>query len=136
MTAEIIYNGELRTTCTHKLSGNSIITDAPPDNNGKGQAFSPTDLVATALGSCMITLMGIYANNHNLNIDGTTCQIVKVMASEPRRISQVHVTLNVADRNLSEKERKALEHVARNCPVAKSLHVEIDQIITINWLPQ
>lgn len=136
MTAEIFYEGNLRTQCTHLRSNVQITTDAPPDNNGKGEAFSPTDLVATALGSCMITLMGIYANNHGLNIDRIKARVLKVMAADPRRISEVHIEFDMPAGAYSVKERTALENVARTCPVAKSLHPDVKQEVTFNWSDQ
>ncbi|HXS37502.1 MAG TPA: OsmC family protein, partial [Flavipsychrobacter sp.] len=93
MTSKILYQGGLRTLCTHIQSGSTIETDAPTDNRGKGERFSPTDLVATALGTCIVTTMGIKANDHNINIDGTECEVEKIMASNPRRIAEVKVNI-------------------------------------------
>lgn len=132
-TSEIIYVGELRTEATHLRSGSVIITDAPIDNHGKGEAFSPTDLVATALGSCMVSIMGILANTHAIDIVGAKIEIVKHMASDPRRICAVDVDLYMPNRSYSDKEKSMLEHSARTCPVAKSLHPDIDQNITFHW---
>ena len=133
MTSKVFYNGALRTTCTHLQSGQSIITDAPTDNNGRGDAFSPTDLVATALATCMITVMGIKANVNNWNIDGAELDVTKLMASEPRRISEVHVVVKMPAGNFDEKTQKILENTARTCPVAMSLHPDIKQIINFVW---
>jgi uncharacterized OsmC-like protein len=133
MTSKVFYNGALRTTCTHLQSGQSIITDAPTDNNGRGEAFSPTDLVATALATCMITVMGIKANVNNWNIDGAELDVTKLMASEPRRISEVHVVVKMPAGNFDEKTQKILENTARTCPVAMSLHPDIKQLITFVW---
>ena len=133
MTSKVFYNGALRTTCTHLQSGQSIITDAPTDNNGRGEAFSPTDLVATALATCMITVMGIKANVNNWNIDGAELDVTKLMASEPRRISEVHVVVKMPAGNFDEKTQKILENTARTCPVAMSLHPDIKQIINFVW---
>jgi uncharacterized OsmC-like protein len=133
MTSKVFYNGALRTTCTHLQSGQSIITDAPTDNNGRGEAFSPTDLVATALATCMITVMGIKANVNNWNIDGAELDVTKLMASEPRRISEVHVIVKMPAGNFDEKTQKILENTARTCPVAMSLHPDIKQLITFVW---
>jgi len=127
MTSKITYLGDLRTECTHLRSGQTIITDAPLDNNGKGEAFSPTDLTATSLGTCMVTIMGISARNHNINIDGTQLEITKHMASDPRRISQIDVKIILPHNNYSDKEMKLLDAAARTCPVALSLHPEIVQ---------
>ncbi|MGX5817469.1 OsmC family protein [Chitinophaga lutea] len=133
-TASILYKGELRTSATHLKSGTVIDTDAPVDNNGKGERFSPTDLVATALGSCMLTIMGIKARDKGWNIDGTTVAITKIMGTEPRRITGVTVTIDLpAGHGLDEKDRKILENAALTCPVAKSLHPDIVQDVTFNW---
>ena len=133
MTSKVFYNGALRTTCTHLQSGQSIITDAPTDNNGRGEAFSPTDLVATALATCMITVMGIKANVNNWNIDGAELDVTKLMASEPRRISEIHVIVKMPAGNFDEKTQKILENTARTCPVAMSLHPDIKQILNFVW---
>ncbi len=126
-TSEVIYKGNLRTTAIHLKSGQQIITDAPVDNNGKGEAFSPTDLLATSLGSCMLTVMGIVANRHNINLDGTKVEILKVMADNPRRVSEVHVDMHFPKNNYSDKDKQLLENTALTCPVAKSLHPDIKQ---------
>lgn len=134
ITSKIIYKGELRTEAVHVKSETQIITDAPTDNHGKGEAFSPTDLVATALASCMISIMGIVAMKEGFRpIDGATAEITKVMYADPRRIGEVHVTLNMPKLDYSEKEKKMYENAAYTCPVAKSLHPDIKQVITINW---
>lgn len=133
-TASIIYNGELRTTATHLRSGTVIETDAPVDNKGKGERFSPTDLVATALGSCMLSIMGIKAMESNWNIEGTKVSILKIMGTEPRRITGVTIVFDFpAGHNLGEKERTILERAAYNCPVAKSVHPDMVQDVTFNW---
>jgi uncharacterized OsmC-like protein len=132
-TSKIVYQGGLRTLATHIKSGKEVITDAPPDNNGKGDAFSPTDLLATALGSCMLTIMGIAANTHNINIDGTTIDITKVMAAEPRRVSEVIVEFTMAKNNYTDKEKTILENAAFTCPVAKSLSADLKQTVTFNY---
>ena len=132
-TSTVTYNGSLRTTAVHLKSGKTIITDAPTDNNGKGEAFSPTDLVATALASCMITIMGIRASKMNLNIDGTKAEIQKIMSSNPRRIAEVVINVTMPDNNFSEKDRTILEKAARTCPVALSLHSDTLQTIHFSW---
>lgn len=132
-TATVKYLGGLRTECTHLQSGDSFITDAPTDNNGLGAAFSPTDTVATALASCMITTMGIRADKSGWNIDGTTAEVVKVMAAGPRRISEVHIRLNIVVRDITEAKKEVLEETAVNCPVAKSIHPDIIQRIDIEF---
>ena len=126
-TSEIIYKGELRTNAIHLKSGQQIITDAPVDNNGKGEAFSPTDLLATSLGCCMLTVMGIVAKRHNINMDETKVEILKVMADNPRRVAEIHIDMRFPANNYSKKEKELLEHTALTCPVAKSLHTDIKQ---------
>lgn len=132
-TSHIKYPGNLRTQALHYQSGNTIITDAPTDNQGKGEAFSPTDLVATALGSCMITIMGIVADTHKFNIDGLSADITKVMASDPRRICEVIIDFNFRGIALNSHQRKLLENAALHCPVAKSIHPDIKQTIIFNY---
>jgi putative redox protein len=133
MTAEIVYEGNLLSRCTHLESGTVIHTDAPKDNHGNGSAFSPTDLVATALASCIITTMGIKCRQLGINVDGTRLEVQKVMASDPRRISQINVTLHMPAVFYSDKERKILEHTALTCPVAVSLHPDLVKSITFLW---
>lgn len=133
ITTKTTYIGGLRTEAQHLRSGIKIITDAPIDNQGKGEAFSPTDLVATALGSCMITIVGIAANNHNFNIDGTQIEITKVMASDPRRISEVIVDFTFPPNNYTEKQKKIIEVSALTCPVAKSLHPDLKQSVNFKY---
>ena len=126
-TSEVIYKGNLRTVCTHIKSGQQIITDAPIDNNGKGEAFSPTDLMSTSLGTCMLTVMGIVAKRNNINMDGTKVEILKVMAENPRRVSEIYLDMFLPTNNYTQKEKDLLEHTALTCPVAKSLHPDIKQ---------
>jgi uncharacterized OsmC-like protein len=133
MTATVVYKGQLRTEMTHLESGNIVITDAPKDNHGNGEAFSPTDIVATALGSCMLSIMGIYARQHEINIEGTLVEITKHMASNPRRIAKIEAKLTMPAKEYTEKDKKALEHAAYTCPVAKSLHPDIEQDIHFVW---
>jgi uncharacterized OsmC-like protein len=132
-TIRTIYLGELRTEATHLQSGNIVITDAPTDNQGKGEAYSPTDLLAAALGSCALTLMGIKAREHKLVIDGTKLKITKIMASNPRRVAEVVLDFDLSGLNLSEKERSLMEHTALHCPVAKSLHPELKQTFSFTY---
>lgn len=134
MTSTILYLGDLRTECTHLRSGQTIITDAPVDNSGKGEAFSPTDLAATALGTCMVTIMGIAARNHGLNIDGTKVEITKHMAADPRRIAAVDVHITMPETHYSAKDKKILEAAAKTCPMAFSLHPDIKQNLSFTWL--
>jgi uncharacterized OsmC-like protein len=134
MPFKVIYQGSLRTICQHLQSGQQIITDAPTDNNGKGEAFSPTDLLATSLAACMITVMGIKASANAWNIDDTELQVTKIMASDPRRVSEIIIELNMPrDRAFDDKTRKILENTAKTCPVALSLHPDIKQNIIFNW---
>src|SRR5205809_4416162 len=107
--AEILYLGELRSEARHMKSGQVIVTDAPPDNQGKGEAFSPTDLLATSLGSCMLTVMGIAGRTHGMSIDGTKIKVTKIMAANPRRVSEVHVVFDMPKNDYSEKEKSILE---------------------------
>lgn len=132
MTAKVTYTGGLRTTCEHIRSGNTFITDAPIDNNGLGEAFSPTDTVATGLASCMLTVMGIKANNLTVDLAGSTAEVTKHMASDPRRISKIEVTLRLPS-NISEKNQKILQNTANTCPVHQSLHPNIEKIILFRW---
>lgn len=132
MTSKVIYQGDLRTSSTHIASGNIIVSDAPVDNNGKGEAFSPTDTVANALASCMFTVMGIKANDLNVNLSGSTADVTKIMSAEPRRISEIHVKFNMAI-NPDDKTKVILENTAKTCPVHYSLHPDIKRIIEFNW---
>src|SRR5690554_1757080 len=132
MTSKVTYKGDLRTSCVHIRSGNRYITDAPIDNNGKGEAFSPTDTVATGLASCMMTVMGIKAKTLELDLRGSTAEVTKHMAAAPRRISKIEVRLELPG-NISEKDRKILEHTANTCPVNQSLHPDIERIIEFHW---
>lgn len=134
-TSEIKYISALRTECTHLKSQNKFITDAPTDNNGKGQAFSPTDTVATALGSCALTVMGIYANRHDYDLNDSYASITKHMSQDtPRRIVKIDLELTVkATKTLTDQEKKALTKVASTCPVANSLHPDIVQNLQITF---
>ena len=129
---EIVYSGNLRTSSKHILSNNSIITDAPLDNQGKGEAFSPTDLVASALGSCMLTIMGIAAKTQNIDIDGTYVEIKKIMGEKPRRISKIILDFTFI-KPLNAKNRKLLERAAKHCPVSKSLDSDLEEIISFSY---
>jgi putative redox protein len=131
-TVETIYIGELRTEATHLQSGNKLITDAPIDNQGKGEYFSPTDLVATALGSCMITVMGIAARAHNFNIDGARLVITKIMTTEkPRKIDEIVIEITFPAAGYSDQQKKILDYVVKTCPVALSLHPDVKQTVTL-----
>jgi putative redox protein len=124
-TARVEYLGELRTKCTHLYSGSQIITDAPLDNKGKAENFSPTDLVATAYASCMITIMGIFCNEHGINFQHATADVTKVMASGPRRISEVIIKLDLSGNGWSEDEKERVLRAGNACPVAKSVHEDM-----------
>jgi len=132
-TSKITYLGDLRTEAVHLKSGKSFITDAPPDNKGKGEAFSPTDVLSTSLGCCMLTIMGIAANTHNINIEGTTIDITKKMEANPRRVGEIVVEFNMPKNKYSDKEKAILEHAAITCPVAKSLSAELKQTVVFNY---
>jgi putative redox protein len=132
-TISTTYIGELRTCAVHTRSGVELITDAPPDNKGKGESFSPTDLLAASLGSCMLTIMGIAAREHGFNIDGTQVKIWKIMASDPRRVGEVKIELTFPKNNFSEKEKKFIERSAFTCPVYLSLHPEMKKTIEFKY---
>ncbi len=132
-TARTVYLGDLRTKAVHLQSGTEIITDAPTDNQGRGEAFSPTDLVATALGSCMMTIMGIAARTHGFNVDGAELRITKIMRSDPRRIAEVVIDIDFPEVEYTEKQKKILRVCADTCPVALSLHPELKQTVTLNF---
>jgi putative redox protein len=134
MTSTVIYEGELRTVALHTASGTTIETDAPVDNQGKGESFSPSDLVATALGSCMLTIMGQKARDLKIDLKGTRIEIQKFMKPEPRRISGISLTFHLPDDlRLSEKHIKILQNAADTCPVKYSIHPDIELDINYNW---
>ena len=130
-TSKVTYQGDLRTTAIHLQSSNEIITDAPVDNQGKGEAFSPTDLLATSLASCMLTIIGIKARDMDIDIAGTTSEVTKIMAADPRRVSEVHIAITFNE-EFDEKTQKICYNTALTCPVAKSIHPDIIQRVTIN----
>ena len=134
-TSKIVYSGELRTNAVHLSSTNSIVTDAPIDNYGKGEAFSPTDLAATSLASCMLTVLGIYAQNNKIDMIGSNAEVTKIMSTEaPRRIIGVDVILEIKTKELlDDKQKVILERVARTCPVSLSLHPDLNQNIQISF---
>ena len=132
MTSKVTYKGALRTEATHIRSGNTIITDAPLDNKGKGEAFSPTDLVATAIASCMLTIMGIKADEMKIKIEGTTAEVEKIMGSEPRRITQVNILIKIPI-SADDKTKKILEKSAMTCPVDKSLSERMIRDVKFIW---
>lgn len=132
MTSKVIYKGDLRTEAKHIRSGNTIITDAPTDNSGKGEAFSPTDLVVTALASCMLTIMGIKANEIKINIEGASAEVKKIMAASPRRIAKVIIVINIST-PADEKTKNILEKAALTCPVEKSLSDSMIREVKFIW---
>lgn len=133
MTASIIYKGNLRCEAEHLQSKTTIETDAPTDNRGKGERFSPTDLLCVSLATCMLTTMGIKAADMNVDISNTRADVTKHMASDPRRVSKVEVTVTLPG-NANEKERIILEKTGTNCPVAKSIHPEIVLVLNYQWI--
>ncbi len=132
-TIKTIYLGDLRTENEHLQSGNKVITDAPTDNQGKGEFFSPTDMLATALGSCILTIMGIKARENGIDLKGTKVDVTKIMASDPRRVDEVVVEFYFPDKNYTEEEKKLVESVAGISPVPLSLHPDLKQTVTFNW---
>ena len=132
-TMKAKYLGNLRVECEHMESGTKIITDAPKDNQGKGEAFSPTDLCATALGACILTTMGIYAARNEIDITGAETEIVKIMGTDPRRISEINIVVNMSGKSYSDKEKKILERVAHTCPIHFSLNDRMVKNIKFNW---
>lgn len=133
MTSTVVYEGELRTTCTHLRSNSSFETDAPVDNNGKGERFSPTDLLATSLGTCMITVMGIKARAMGFDLNGVKLEVEKIMKSEPRRVGGINITFHIPDtlRDLDDKTKQILKHTGDTCPVQHSIHPDIE--VKIDW---
>ena len=134
MTATVTYESNLRTTCLHLQSGSVFETDAPTDNKGKGERFSPTDLIATGLGACLITTMGIKAESMDIALDGAKVEVTKVMVSDPRRIGKIIVHATIPSLNLDDKTKEILERVGRTCPVERSLHPDVELDIQFNWL--
>ena len=133
MTSTVEYLGELRTEATHLRSGQKIITDAPPDNQGRGEAFSPTDLCATSLASCMLTIMGISARNHGLDMTGAKAEVNKIMAADPRRISRIEITFTMPKNGYTDTQQKVLELAARTCPVHFSIAEGIEEVLVFEW---
>jgi uncharacterized OsmC-like protein len=134
MTSTVVYNGGLRTTCTHLKSGSSFETDAPVDNNGKGERISPTDMLATSLATCMLTVMGIKARNSmNFDLDGMKADVLKIMKADPRRVGGIELTFHIPEslRNVDDKTKTILINTAMNCPVMKSIHPEIE--VKVDW---
>lgn len=131
--SEVVYKGSLRTEATHLKSGQTIFTDAPPDNKGKGEAFSPTDLLATSLATCMITIMGIKANENDIFLDDINVEVVKEMGANPRKISAIRLDFEISGPNLTDSQKSLLEDAAVNCPVALSVHPDIEKDINFEY---
>lgn len=132
MTSKVTYVGGLRTTSVHLQSGTEILTDAPTDNHGKGEAFSPTDLVANALGACMVSIMGIKAMQMGIDMEGSTVEVTKVMQAEPRKIAKIGIVMNM-NVEADEKTKIIFERAAMTCPVLLSLNPDIEKDVVINW---
>jgi len=133
MTSEVIYKGGLRTIATHLKSGEQIITDAPTDNQGKGEAFSPTDLLATSLASCHLTIMGIKARDMEIDMEGARAEVTKIMASDPRRVAEVKVDIHMPDKDYTDMEKSILEKTAESCPISRSLSEQLKVDLKIIW---
>lgn len=132
-TSTIKYLGDLRLEATHVKSGQVILTDAPTDNQGKGEAFSPTDLMSTSLGLCMITIMGIAAKTHGFSINGTTADVTKIMGTDPRRVKEIVVNVYFPKNTYSDKQKKILQVCADTCPVSLSLSGALKQSVTLHF---
>lgn len=132
-TASTKYLGDLRTEITHLKSGSIIVTDAPADNKGKGEKFSPTDMVASALGSCIFTIMGIAAREHGFSIDGASCKITKIMTEAPRKIGEIKIEFDFTGSSYSDKQKKILEYCVKTCPVSLSLNESVFQNVVLNF---
>ena len=133
MTSTVVYDGDLRTTCTHLRSNNSFETDAPVDNNGKGERFSPTDLMATSLATCMVTVMGIKARTMGFDLNGVKVEVEKIMKADPRRIGGINLFFHFPDqlKEVDEKSRQILRHTGNTCPVQQSIHPDIE--VNVDW---
>jgi len=128
-----VYLGGLRTEAQHLKSGKTVITDAPTDNNGKGEAFSPTDLACSSLASCMMTLMGILAQRENISLDGMRWDIEKIMASNPRKVAEIHITFTHPALIATDLQKEKLHRAALTCPVALTLHESVKQVVVFNF---
>lgn len=133
MTSTVVYNGDLRTTCTHLKSGSNFETDAPTDNNGKGERFSPTDLMATSLGTCMLTVMGIKARTMGFDLNDVKVDVLKIMKADPRRVGGIELTFHIPEalQSIDQKTKDIMRHTGETCPVAKSIHPDIE--VKIEW---
>ena len=133
MTSNVVYEGDLRTTCTHLRSGSYFETDAPVDNNGKGERFSPTDLMATSLATCMITVMGIKARTMGFDLNGVKIDVEKIMKADPRRVGGINLSFHIPDalKNVDDKTKTILKHTGNTCPVQQSIHPDIE--VNVDW---
>jgi putative redox protein len=133
MTSTVVYTGDLRTSCTHLRSGNSFETDAPVDNNGKGERFSPTDLMATSLGTCMITVMGIKARSMGFDLNGVKIEVEKIMKADPRRVGGINLFFHFPEAlsNVDEKTKQILKNTGNTCPVQQSIHPDVE--VKVDW---
>lgn len=133
MTSTVEYEGELRTVCTHLRSGNNFETDAPVDNNGKGERFSPTDLMATSLATCMITVMSIKARSMGFDLNGVKIEVEKIMKADPRRVGGINLFFHIPEnlKNVDEKTKQILKHTGNTCPVWLSIHPDIE--VNVDW---
>jgi len=133
MTSTVVYNGGLRTTCTHLKSESAFETDAPTDNHGMGERFSPTDLMSTSLATCMVTVMGIKARTMGFDLDGIKVDVLKLMKADPRRVGGIELTFHIppALKDIDEKTKAILKHTGDTCPVMKSIHPDIE--VKIDW---
>lgn len=136
ITSKVTYIGKLRTVSVHRASSTEIITDAPVDNKGKGESFSPTDLVANSLACCMLTIIGISEEAYNFSIDGASAEVTKIMKNNPRQIEEIVINVTMPHANYSEKQRKFFELTAKTCPVARSLNPEIKQSVNFIYPQQ
>lgn len=132
MTSKVTYLGDLRTISVHLQSGTTILSDAPKDNHGKGEAFSPTDFVANALGSCMVSIMAIKSKDLSIDLINSTVEVTKIMQAEPRKIAKIIIVINIPI-SVNEKNKTILERSAMHCPVLLSLHPDIEKEVTFNW---
>ncbi len=132
-TVTATYLGNLRVECVHAATGTTLVTDAPVDNHGKGESFSPTDLCVTALASCAMTIIGIYGQKHDVDVTGTKIEITKTMTANPRRIGKIEVIFTMPDREYTDKQKIMIERAAHSCPVHLSLHPDVEQVFTFNW---
>jgi uncharacterized OsmC-like protein len=133
MTAKVIYEGDLRCSCIHLQSGTVIETDAPTDNRGKGERFSPTDTLCVSLATCMITTMGIRAMDMGIDLEGTSIEVTKHMLADPRRVGKIELTLHLPGKEIDEKNRAILQKIGDNCPVVKSLHPDLILEVVYSW---